>query len=75
MPLAILQLSWSCLTGTVKLLPDFEPTDYLFETFKDKGKERWEIFAWAVRDVMMKAGNLEACDIPLRDKVIYEGYM
>lgn len=23
----------------------------------------------------MKAGNLEACDIPLRDKVIYEGYM
>jgi len=57
-PLAVLQLSWSCLTASVKLLPDFEPTEYLFETFKDKGKERWEIFAWAAREVMMKAGNL-----------------
>lgn len=33
--LAILQMSWSC--GSVKLLimPEFEPTDYLFETHKE----------------------------------------
>ena len=57
------------------MLPDFEPTEYLFETHKDKGSERWEIFAWAAREIMMKAGDLKPCDIPLRTKVIYEGYM
>ena len=73
--LAILQLSWSC--GKVKLLvlPDFEPTEYLFETHKDKGTERWEIYAWALREAMMKYGDLKPCDIPLRQKMIYEGYM
>jgi len=30
-------------------LPPFKPNDHLFETHKDKGKEKWEIFAWAVR--------------------------
>ena len=42
---------------TVHVLPDFQPNEYLFETHKDKGTERWEIYAWAVRDIMMKAGN------------------
>jgi len=29
----------------------------MFEKFKDKGQERWEIYAWAVREVMLKAGD------------------
>lgn len=37
-------------------LPDFEPNEYLYENFKDKGNEKWEIYAWAVRDIMCKAG-------------------
>jgi hypothetical protein len=32
----------------------FLPNEYLFETHKDKGKDKWEIFAWAVRDAMAK---------------------
>ena len=56
-------------------MPDFEPTEYLFETHKDKGETRWEIFAWALRDAMMKCGNLEACDTPMKEKIVYEGYM
>mgnify|MGYP002632010967 CR=1 FL=1 len=35
LPLAILQLSWSCMQVKIKELPDFEPTEYMFETFKD----------------------------------------
>lgn len=30
--LAILQLSWSCMKCTITEMPDFEPTEYLFET-------------------------------------------
>jgi 1-acyl-sn-glycerol-3-phosphate acyltransferase len=59
LPLLILHLSWACLKCTVNILPDFQPNEYLFETHKDKGKERWEIYAWAVRDIMMKAGNFD----------------
>lgn len=60
---------------TVHVLPDFQPNEYLFETHKDKGTERWEIYAWAVRDIMMKAGNFQACDLSLRSKFAYEAYM
>jgi hypothetical protein len=30
----------------------------LFEKHSDKGYERWEIYAWAIREIMSKAGNL-----------------
>lgn len=73
--LAILQLSWSCMMCRITEMPDFEPNEYLFENFKDKGKDRWEIYAWAVRDAMCKAGNLEPCDQTLKEKLVYEGYM
>ena len=57
LPLAILMLSWNCFTCTVNILPDFQPNEFLFETHKDKGNERWEIYAWAVRDIMCKQGG------------------
>ena len=56
-------------------MPDFEPNEYLFETHADKGSERWEIYAWALRDAMMKAGGFKQCDMPLRVKVQYENYL
>jgi hypothetical protein len=43
----------------VNVLPNFMPNDYLFETHKDKGNDKWEIYAWAVRDVMAKFGGFE----------------
>lgn len=46
----------------VVTLPEFQPNEYLFETHKNKGKERWEIFAWAVRDAMMTIGNFTECN-------------
>lgn len=47
------------LTCEVGVLPDFQPTEYLFKTHADKGKERWEIFAWAVRDATAKVGGFK----------------
>ena len=38
-------------------LPPFKPNEFLYAKQKDQGKEQWEIFAWAVRDVMSKFGN------------------
>ena len=58
LPLAILQLSWFCIRCNILELPEFEPNEYLFETHKDKGKDRWEIYAWAVHEIMKEAGNL-----------------
>ena len=56
-------------------MPDFQPNEYLFKTHADKGSERWEIYAWAVRDIMMKTGNFESNDQPLKLKIQYEKYM
>lgn len=43
-------------------LPIFIPNDYLFETHKDKGKNKAEVFAWALRDAMSKASGLPCSD-------------
>jgi len=52
-------MSYGWFTVDVKILPVFQPNDYLYKQHANKGKERWEIYAWAVRDAMSKAGELE----------------
>ena len=56
-------------------MPPFMPNDYLFKTHADKGKEKWEIFAWAVRDMMAKAGNFPIIDCDPFDKRRYEYFI
>ena len=75
LPLMILQLSWACMSCEVVTLPEFQPNEYLFETHKNQGKERWEIFAWAVRDAMMSIGNFTECNQSVRTKIKYENFM
>ena len=56
--IVFMHLSWlGVQTLELKVLPDFEPNDYLFANHADKGEERWQIYAWAVKDIMAKAGN------------------
>jgi len=52
LPLAILNLCFCCFSCVLTILPDFEPNEYLFSTHSDKGKERWEIYAWAIREII-----------------------
>lgn len=59
----------------VTVLPDFTPNEFLFEKHREKGEERWEVYAWAVRDVIMKAGNFQDCKQVMRHKIVYENYM
>jgi hypothetical protein len=37
--------------------------------------EKWEIFAWAVRDVMSKASGIPKSEMHQRDKMKYEVMM
>ena len=56
-------------------LPPFVPNDYLFEHHKDKGESKWEIYAWAVRDVMSKVSGKPKIEVDPRDKIIYKDFM
>ena len=49
--------------------PIFIPNDYLYEKHKDKGEEKWEIYAWAVRDIFSKASGKPKIDIELKEKL------
>jgi hypothetical protein len=75
LPLWFLHLSCFWYTVEVGIMPDFEPNEYLFTEHADKGTERWEIYAWAVRDAIHKAGSFESTDVPHRVKAQYENYM
>lgn len=39
------------------------------------GKERWEVYAWALREIIMEHGNLSASDVPYKVKTVFEKYM
>lgn len=56
-------------------LPVFKPNKYLFETHKDKGKTEWEIYAWAIRDVMTKASGFTKHDQPTAERLQYFKYL
>jgi hypothetical protein len=34
----------------------------MYTKYADKGTEKWEIYAWCVRDAMAKAGNFRVVD-------------
>jgi hypothetical protein len=53
-------------------LPTFTPNEYLFSHHANKAKERWEIYAWAIREIMSLAGDIEKNEAPYRDKLTYE---
>lgn len=74
-PLMILHLSWIFYRCNVRIMPDFHPNEFLFTHHADKGTERWEIYAWAVRDAMIKCGSFDSIDAPLKLKRKYEAHM
>lgn len=60
----------------VNLYPIFEPTEYLWEQHADKGKQKWEIYAWAIRDILSKhTGLTEECGQSYAEKLQYFKYM
>ena len=71
----LLNLCWCCFHTEVVCLPEFEPNEYLFTKHADKGADRWEIYAWAIRDILCKNGDFIATDMPLKIKVEYETYL
>ena len=75
LPLMIGCLSLCCFTCEVCIMPDFQPNQYLFDRHADKGSERWEVYAWALRDVMAKTAGFKTTDVPQRTKLEYEYYL
>lgn len=73
LPLIILNQCW--IGGGLKcelgVLPDFQPTEFMFKKYADKGKERWEVYAWCVREAMSRASGLKTTDLPNRVKIAY----
>ena len=68
--------STSPITIEVKQLPIFVPNDYLFSAHADKGDEKWEVYAWACRDLLCKVGGFGCSNLPWRDKIkVYDYYM
>lgn len=74
-PLLLMNFCRFGLKCHVNVMSDFEPNEYLFTHHANKGSERWEIFAWAVRDAMAKTGDFELTDLKLQEKLDYYNYM
>ena len=75
LPLLVFVFSWGIFSCKLQQFPDFEPNEYLFETHRDKGSTRWEIYAWAVRQIMMEHGGLKESNVPYKVKNHYFEYL
>lgn len=72
LPMFIMQSCVTDFTCTVQELPPFIPNDYLFKKFESTGKEKWEIYADAVRHAMSKASGLPLTELSQKDKIGYQ---
>ena len=52
-------------------LPVINPTEYMFEKYKDLGKEKWEIFAEVTRKIICEIGGFTPSDKTFRDQKKY----
>ena len=43
----------------------------MFEKYKMKGKEKWEIFANVVHKIYLEIGGFKETDIRFRDRVLF----
>lgn len=71
-PLYILQCCSYNFTCRFTELPPFIPNEYLFKTHGAPGKEQWEVYADAVRDIMLEVGGLRKDNSSQMDKIKYE---
>ncbi len=71
-PLFIMQSCASNFKAVVHDLPPFVPNEYLFKKYAASGKEKWQIYAESVREVMAKAGGLRLESMPYSEKFNYE---
>lgn len=55
----------------VAVLPTIRPTDYMFENYKNFGKEKWQIYSKVARKIYSEVGNLEETDMGYRDLARY----
>ncbi len=75
LPLIIMQFSLFNFKVVIKELPIFVPNQYLFTTHANKGNESWEVYAWAMREIMSDVGPFEKNDQPYREKLHYEALL
>lgn len=67
--------SFTTCSTKMMIMPTFVPNDYMFEKFADKGTEKWEIYAWCLRDAMSIASGLPCTDQSLAEKLEYERFL
>jgi len=58
----LLLSSLSCYKSTLYIMPEFVPNEYMFTKHASKGAEKWEVYAWCVRDAIAKAGDFKVVD-------------
>lgn len=69
--LMIFLLSSYCMKVTVHIMPAFQPNEWLFKNHEKCESHRdttlrWEIYAWAIRDSIIRAGDFSRDTLLMR---------
>ena len=52
-------------------LPIIKPTQFMYDNYKNLGKEKWEIYSNIVKNMYIEMGNFKRSELGHRDKDIY----
>jgi hypothetical protein len=74
-PLFILHMSTFNFKVVIYELPPFVPNQTLFSQCQANGKERWQVFADSVREVMSKATSIDLTSHHFREKEEYQVHL
>lgn len=76
-PLVFLLCSSFDTTGiTLNIMPEFTPNPTMLDMHADKGSQPWEVFAWCVRDAIVKQSGLTKENNNIfKDKYAYIDFM
>lgn len=61
--------------ATCKVYDVFHPNQYMYNKFAKEGKHKWQVYAEAVREVLMKETGMKRCDTSFNEVAQYWKYM
>jgi len=73
--LPLLCMNTAPIRAEVKIMPSFQPNQYLFTKHADKAQEQWQIYAWATRDLIAKVGGFGKHDISYKHSITLYKYL
>ena len=62
-------------TIRMKELPVFQPNEYFWKNHSQEGKQRWQVYAETIRNILRDVDGYKLSDMAMEDKLVYRSML